>query len=198
MHCVRSCRGNLACLPRSCPRRAAFLSEENSRLRLVIEKRDEEQREQGKQRKEGEAERERAASEQRLHHKSWRDRIRRTLEELCAAEDAGELVLTCLKCARLFKDPHVMAPCGHTLCADCCVGGGVGQPDEESSGWVLGGGGGSSAERLAPSCRICKDQEHRVADKVECVGMAPNRALATLVVKFSFRRKLLDTFKDIV
>ncbi|CAM9831405.1 unnamed protein product, partial [Hapterophycus canaliculatus] len=156
--------------------RVAFLSKENSRLLLALEQLQEEQREQDKQREERETEREKAASDQKqkqkLHSKSWKDRVRRTLDELCAAEGAGELVLTCLKCARLFKDPYVMAPCGHTLCADCCG-------------------------RVAPACKICGEQEYQVAGKVECVGMAPNRALATLVVKFAFRRKLLETLKDI-
>lgn len=174
------------------------MSTENSRLRLAIEKHEEQQRDQDNQRKERDAERDKTASEQQLHHKSWRDRIRRTLDELCAAEEAGELVLTCLKCARLFKDPYVMAPCGHTLCAECCGGGKVELPDEESSGWVLGDGGGKSAKRETPGCEICGQEDQRIEAKAERVGMAPNRALATLVVKFAFRRKLLETLKEIV
>lgn len=148
-----------------------------------------------------EVQREQRASEQNLQSKSLRARLCRTLNELCGAEEAGELVLTCLKCTKLFKDPYIMGPCGHTLCASCCgVGGGDEElPVEGNSGWVLGGGVGGSTKREKPACHLCANQPNggeAAADTKIYVGMAPNRALATLVTKYAFRRQLLESLTD--
>ncbi len=182
--------------------RADSLAEENNRLRLAMERHEEEQRERDDERHDREVEREKKAAAQNLRSKSLRARLCRTLDELCDAEDAGELALTCLKCAKLLHDPYVLAPCGHTLCAGCC-GGGVcdeGHPAEETSGWVLGGGGGGSTTRTQPTCCLCDKQEAGGVDdknKKNCDGMAPSQALATLVSKFVFRRQLLETLKGV-
>lgn len=147
-----------------------------------------------------EVHREKRKSEQNLHLESVKARFCRTLNELCGAEEAGELVLTCLKCTKLFKDPHIAGPCGHTLCAGCCgmVGGDEEPPVEGNSGWVLRGGGGGVSVREKPACHVCVNQPNGggVADKNVCVGMAPNRALAALVTKFAFRRQLLESLKE--
>lgn len=184
--------------------RADSYAEENSRLRLAIEEHEEEQRQRDQERHDREVQHENETRARNLQSKSLRARLCRTLDELCEAEEAGELAITCLECAKLFKDPHVMAPCGHTLCAECSGRGFDGglaraQPAEERSGWVLGGGVGDSTTRTKPACRLCvKNQAGGgPAEESACVGSAPSRALATLVTKFVFRRQLLESLKEI-
>lgn len=165
-----------------------------------MEKQEEEQRERDDERHDLQVQREEEAAAKNLRSKSLRARLCRTVDELCDAEEAGVLALTCQKCANLLDDPYIMAPCGHTFCAGCCGGRGndEGEPTEESSGWVLGGGGRGSTARTKPSCSLCEKQEAGgVADKNACVGMAPSQALATLVAKFVFRRQLLETLKGV-
>lgn len=113
-------------------------------------------------------------------------------------------MLTCLKCTKLFKDPYIMGPCGHTLCAGCCGADGgdeEGLPAEGNSGWVLGGGGVGSKKREKTACHVCVNNQQKsggVADRNTCgVGMAPNRALATLVTKFAFRQQLLESLTEV-
>ncbi|CAM9351426.1 unnamed protein product [Ectocarpus fasciculatus] len=183
-------------------KRADSLAEENSRLRATIEKQEaesERQREEQDERHDRDIKREIILSQQNLDSASLRDRLCRTLDELCGAEEAGELALTCQRCAKLFKDPHTMAPCGHTLCAGCCAGGDGGMPAEDGNGRVPGGSGESpgSATHKKPECYLCGQHEGEAADRVVCVGMAPNRALASVVVKFAFRRQLVRTLKEI-
>ncbi|CAN0506503.1 unnamed protein product, partial [Ectocarpus sp. 8 AP-2014] len=173
-------------------------AEENSGLRATIEKQEEEserQRVEEDQRHDRDIKREIVLSQQNLDSASLRDRLCRTLDELCGAEEAGELVLTCQRCAKLFKDPHTMAPCGHTLCVGCCADGDGGVSAEDGSGRVPGGSGESpgSVTHAEPECYLCGQQDRGAADRVACVGMAPNRALASVVVKFAFRRQLVQT-----
>lgn len=182
--------------------RADSLAEENSRLRATIEKQEaesERQREEQDERHDRDIKREIILSQQNLDSASLRDRLCRTLDELCGAEEAGELALTCQRCAKLFKDPHTMAPCGHTLCAGCCAGAHGGIPAEDSNGRVPGGSSESPgpAAHKKPECYMCGQQEGGAADKVACFAMAPNRALASVVVKFAFRRQLVQTLKEI-
>lgn len=93
---------------------------------------------------------------------SARARLCRAVDDLCGAEEATELVLTCLLCARLFRDPQVMTPCGHTLCADCCGGGGGGSwqgtptPDGEEE--AQAGRMGDSEMRASLGCRLCEKE----------------------------------------
>lgn len=191
-------------LARALDLRADSYAEENSRIRLAIEKlegQEKEQRQRDQERHDREVERENQTYARNLQCKSLKARLCHTLDELCEAEEAGELVITCLGCSKLFKDPHVMAPCGHTLCAECSHGGidgGQGEPVEGRSGWVLGGGGGDSTTPAKPICRLCTKREPGgVADEIICVGSAPSRTLATLVTKFVFRRQLLESLKEI-
>lgn len=181
--------------------RADSYAEENRRLRLAIEKEEEEQRQRDQERHDREVEHENERRVQNLQSRSLRARLCRTLEELCEAEEAGELAITCPECAELFKNPRVMAPCGHTLCADCSPPGDdeeQEQPVEGRSGWLLGGGGEDSTSRAKPTCRLCVKQEGAgVAAQSACVGSAPSRVLATLVTKFTFRRQLLGSLKEI-
>eukprot|EP00752_Nemacystus_decipiens_P011903 g10554.t1 len=177
--------------------RADSFVEENKRLSLVIDRQDEEQRQRDRERHDREVQHENETCARNMRSKSLRARLCRTLDELCEAEEAGELSITCLECAKLFKDPHVMAPCGHALCADCSRrgfdgGSALGQPGEESSGWVLGGGTKRS------SCPLCTKQGGGgSAEEGRCVGSAPSRELATLVTKFVFRRQLLESLREI-
>lgn len=185
--------------------RADSFTEENSRLRLAIEKQEQEQQRRDQERHDREVEHENETHARNLQTNSLRARLCRALDELCEAEEAGELAITCLECAKLFKDPRVMAPCGHTLCAECSRQGvdgalALGQPAEERSGWVLGGGGGDSAARAKRVCPVCAKQTgHGAASEEEsvCVGSAPSLALATLVKKFVFRRQLLESLREI-
>eukprot|EP00903_Cladosiphon_okamuranus_P014008 g13027.t1 len=190
--------------------RAESYCEENTCLRLAAEKQEEEQRQRDQERHDREVQHENETRARNLQSRSLRARLCRTLDELSEAEEAGELAITCLECAKLFKDPHVMAPCGHTLCADCSRRGndGGGEPvaalkqsDERGSGWVLGvgGGGGDTPPRAKHSCPVCVKQEGGggATERSTCVGSAPSRELATLVTKFVFRRQLLASLKDI-
>lgn len=140
-----------------------------------------------------------------------RGELCRTIDELYHAEEAAELALTCLQCTKLFKDPHIITPCGHTLCAACC---GVGKAEvcrtpEEVQGVAgaealqdAGPGRGaepdgdeakSSTPQTTPVCRLC-DKDAR--EGAGAGGVAPNRAVATLLGKFTFRRQLLETIRN--
>ena len=183
--------------------RADSFAEENRRLRVAMEKKEEEQQQRDQERHDREVQHEQETHAQKLKSKSLKARLCRALDELREVEEAGELALTCLECAKLFRDPHVMAPCGHTMCADCSRRGGdaglaLEQPAEESSGWVLGGGGGdSAAARAKRTCPMCvKQRGGGVAEGSSCVGSAPSRELATLVAKFVFRRELLGSLTE--
>ncbi|CAB1121601.1 unnamed protein product [Ectocarpus sp. CCAP 1310/34] len=183
-------------------RRADFFAEENSGLRAKIEKQEADskrQRVEEDERRDRDIKREIILSQQHLDSASLRDRLCRTLDALCGAEEAGELVLTCQRCAKLFKDPHTMAPCGHTLCAGCCAGGDGGMSAEDGSGRMPGGSGESpgSVTHAEPECYLCGQQDRGAVDRVACVGIAPNRALASVVVKFAFRRQLVQALKEI-
>lgn len=193
-------------LPSPLDLRADSYAEENSRLRLAIEKQEEEQQQRDQERHDREVQHENETRSRNLQSKSLKARLCRTLDELREAEEAGELAMTCLECAKLFKDPHVMAPCGHTMCADCSrrgddAGLALGQSAEESSssGWVLGGGGGDSTARVKRICPLCVKQGRGggAAEESSCVGSAPSRELATLVAKFAFRRQLLESLREI-
>lgn len=135
------------------------------------------------------------------------------MEELQSAEEAAETALTCLKCMKLFRNPLVMVPCGHTFCGDCCGyshgNSGEGGLDVEvvaAKGW--GGGeeqGGDTNEhetpRMSRTCSLC--QQDGVGDgglPLEVLregGLAPNRAVAALLGNFYFKRQCLDTLKQI-
>ncbi|CAN0482240.1 unnamed protein product [Ectocarpus sp. 12 AP-2014] len=182
-------------------KKADFFAEENSGLRATIEKQEaesERQRVEEDERHDRDIKREIILSQQNLDSASLRDRLCRTLDELCGAEEAGELMLTCQRCAKLFKNPHTMAPCGHTLCAGCCAGGDGGMSAEDGSARMPGGSGESpgSVTHAELECYVCGQQDRGAADRVACVGMAPNRALASVVVKFAFRRQLVQTLKE--
>lgn len=182
--------------------RANSFAEEIDSLRLALEKQEETQRDRDDERLANEVREEERNFEHNLQSKSLRARLCRTLNQLHDAEEAGELVLTCLKCTKLFKDPYIMGPCGHTLCAGCCGAGGGNEeelPVEGNSGWVLGGGGVDSKKRKKTACHACVNNQQKGDgdDKSICVGMAPNRALATLVTKFMFRRQLLKSLTEV-
>lgn len=186
--------------------RADAFAEENSQLRVALEKQEEEQRQMGQERHDREVQHENETRARNLRSKSLRTRLCRTLDQLREAEEAGELAITCLECAKLFKDPHVMTPCGHVLCADCSrrgvdEGPSLGQSVETPPGWVLGGEGGDSATPAKRTCPLCVKQEQEggggVAEESSCVGSAPCRVLATLVSKFVFRGQLLASLKEV-
>eukprot|EP00904_Undaria_pinnatifida_P009346 jgi/Undpi1/5541/HiC_scaffold_2.g00818.m1 len=182
--------------------RAHSLTKENTRLRSLAEANEEAHREQegnraGQERRQGSR-----ANLSPQHLQSARDRLSRTVDDLCHAEEATELVLTCLLCTRLFRDPQVMTPCGHTLCADCCGGGGSGSgsqgtPTSEGAEGVLAKQ--TEGLEMLPSdgCRLC-EKEKEAAGEASVGGehgVAPNRTVSALVAKHTFRRQLFQVLK---
>ena len=185
--------------------RTASVTEENSRLRSLIQANEEGRREQ-----EGDvsglARRQTSrASLSPEQLQSARAQLCRTVDDLCGAEDATELVLTCLLCTRLFREPLIMTPCGHTLCTDCCGGGGSGSGvRSEGDTPTSEGRGGAQAERTGDSgmranfgCRLCEKEAEAVGNASigEERGVAPNHVVQALVAKHTFRRQLLQVLK---
>lgn len=183
--------------------RTASLTEENSRLRCLVEIDEQARRERERDLSGLQTSRASLTPDQ---VQSARARLCRTVEDLCGAEEATELVLTCLLCTRLFRDPQVMTPCGHTLCADCCRGGsGSGDSGGSSQGTPTSGGAeeaqaegmGDSEMRASLGCRLCEKEREAVgrASIGGGQGMAPNYAVQALVTKHTFRRQLLQVLR---
>lgn len=196
-------------LPHTSPRvftpapthRVDKLNEDNSRLRILVNQ-------QAERRHQLEEQREQLKEEEALRRpqvQSERAQLCRTVDELFYAEEATELALTCLRCTQLFRDPHIMTPCGHTLCAACCGSGTGGDSDSKpiSDGRASGGANvqGRRTEALteAPTsltCCLCEEDQGEVGTKLGPRAVAPNRAVAALVGKFTFRRQLLGVLRQ--
>ena len=180
--------------------RTASLTEENNRLRCLVEIDEQARREQERDIAGLQTSRASLTPEQ---VQSARARLCRTVDDLCGAEEAAELVLTCLLCTRLFRDPQVMTPCGHTLCADCHRGGSgsggssQGTPPSDGAGEAQVESTGNSEIRASFGCRLCEKERGAVgrASIGGGEGIAPNHAVQALVAKHTFRGQLLQVLR---
>lgn len=171
--------------------RADSLGEEAIRVRLdLVEQPGHGQEQQNRHEKDLEEPLEKMTA-RRHHLQSVPARLSRTVDELCDAEAAAELALTCLHCTRLAQDPHIMAPCGHTLCAECCRGTG-----KEDGGQDATRNPGESAMRSSPACVLC-EKGGVAGSEIECWAAVPNRAVATLVNKHIFCLQRLEVVRAI-
>ncbi|CAM9323337.1 unnamed protein product [Sphacelaria rigidula] len=130
----------------------------------------------------------------------------RTIDEMRSAEDAVKVSLTCLSCTRLFRNPHILTPCGHTLCGDCCdrddEGFDEGVPKKGTERGAPLDGQGDSMRRVKASCCLCENEGDGAEGQLRSGAlsqwtMAPNRAVAALVGKFTFRRQCLEVLSRI-